>query len=105
MTTPDDIDEVVRGLRDELVRAETAARVARRRVDELELAVAGSADAVAERDLIRDRIVDVDGATARAEAATARAEAAERRLAAIQASRVWRAVQLYDRATRRLRRP
>lgn len=101
--TPDPAEDV-RRLRDELVRAQTAARVARRRVDELEAVVARSADAVAERDVIRDRITDVEAATERADAASLRAEAAERTLDAIQSSRVWRTVQLYDRATRRLRR-
>lgn len=91
-------DEGTRELRDELVRAQAAAQVARRRVDELEAAVAAGADAVAERDLIRDRVTQ-------AEALQARAEKAEQTLAAIYASRAWRLLRLYDRVARRLPRP
>lgn len=95
--TDDDSDEDARGLRDELVRAQAAVRIARRRIDELEAAVASSADAVAERDLIRDRVTETD-------ALTARAETAERTLAAIYASRLWRAGRIWARATGTLRR-
>jgi hypothetical protein len=99
VTAPDtDLADLVRRLRDDLVRAQAAARIAERRVDELEAAVASSADAVAERDLIRDRVVETD-------ALAARAETAERRLAAIYASRLWRTGQAYGRVAGRLRRP